>query len=301
MLDLNEIGVNDKKLFDEYIKPYKPQISEITFTNFFMWRNCYNFRYTVLEGFLCVVAEPDDKAPFVYMPIGPKEDRDGFLKAVWDLYGYFNRLGHRLKFERIYEEDLDVFKGIPNVELHMEFDKDNSDYLYLTSDMINLKGKKFDGKRNHINKFKKLYDYRYLEIDKSNIGNCYDIMEKWCAERDCKDHSGFYCEKVATYEALDNYDALDLSGALIEVDGKAKPFTVAEMLNDDTVVIHLEKADSKVQGLYTIINQQFCTNMWADTMYINREQDLGIEGLRKAKLSYNPVKMINKYSISINK
>jgi uncharacterized protein len=126
---------------------------------------------------------------------------------------------------------------------------------------------------------------------------CKAIMKVWCSERSCEHHKDLYCEKIANMEVLDNIEKLGCIGALIKVDGKFRAFTVGEMLNDDTAVIHIEKADSKVNGLYTLINQQFCEHEWSEAMYINREQDLGVEGLRKAKNSYNPIKLVKKFSV----
>jgi hypothetical protein len=160
-----------------------------------------------------------------------------------------------------------------------------------------LKGKKYDGKRNHINKFKKLYEYEYIPLKEEHLDECCRITEAWCSERSCDEHKGLYCEKLANFELIKNFRALGCKGALIKVNGRFEAFTIGEMLNSDTAVIHIEKANGSINGLYTYINQQFCLNQWHDAKYINREQDLGSEGLRKAKLSYKPVNFIDKYSI----
>lgn len=300
MLDFNEICINDKALFDKYLLEAKPQISEMTFTNLFMWRNSYKFRFAEIEGLLCIISVPDTGEPFAFMPLG-KKNPESLAKAVEKLSEYFKKNGWKLRFERVCEEDLDYMESLGDYAVSYEFDRDSSDYIYRTSDLIELRGKKYDGKRNHINKFKKLYGYEYEKIDNTNIEACYRIMENWCNERELSDYSDFYCEKIANSELLKNYGFLGCRGALIKVDGRFEAFTVADMLNEDTAVIHIEKANSKINGLYTFINQQFCSNEFKDTLYINREQDLGIEGLRKAKLSYNPYRLVNKYSVNLVK
>ena len=122
-------------------------------------------------------------------------------------------------------------------------------------------------------------------------------MDQWCQDKNCSCQYGDYCERHANLELLHNYEALGCKGAMIKMDGFFEAFTAGEMLNEDTAVIHIEKAKTTVDGLYTIINQQFAEREWSGSTFINREQDLGEEGLRKAKLSYHPSKLIEKYTI----
>jgi hypothetical protein len=122
-------------------------------------------------------------------------------------------------------------------------------------------------------------------------------MQEWCEEKDCDCQEGEYCEREANLELLKNFKTLGCKGALIKVDGAFEAFTVGEMLNKDTAVIHIEKAKDSIDGLYTLINQQFAQREWSQTTYINREQDLGLEGMRRSKLSYHPVRLIEKYTV----
>ena len=123
-------------------------------------------------------------------------------------------------------------------------------------------------------------------------------MEEWCKSRDCDCKDGEYCERFANMELLENIEYLGCKGALLKVDGRFEAFTVGEMMNNETAVIHIEKAGTAIDGLYTVINQQFCARQWSNAIYVNREQDLGLEGLRKAKLSYNPVRILDKYMMA---
>ena len=296
MIDFNEITIRDKEIFDIYLKACRPQTSELTFTNFFMWRGFYKFRYAVVDDFLCIIAVPEKLEPFCFMPLSMTGETPT-LEIVSKLGDYFASNGWKLRFERVDESQVKFFEGLGNDKAVISLDRDSSDYVYLAENMINLKGKKFDGKRNHINKFKKLYTYEYVDLEESYVGDCINIMERWCSERDCEEHGAYYCEKLANIELLKNFRFLGCKGALIKVDGKFEAFTVGEVLNDDTAVIHIEKANGAINGLYTFINQQFCEKQWNKCLYINREQDLGIEGLRKAKLSYNPERIVNKYTV----
>ncbi|MFZ5988664.1 MAG: DUF2156 domain-containing protein [Bacillota bacterium] len=296
MLDFKEIDIYDKPLFDKYLLEYKPRASEMNFTNFFMWRNFYKFKFIEISNLLCIISVPDNGEPFAFIPIG-MHTPEGFRGTVFRIMDYFFENGWRPVFKRVEEEKVQLFKEYLNFACEVVFDRDSSDYVYLTEELINLKGKKFDGKRNHINKFKKLYEYEYIRMSNEHIDECIRINEEWCAQRSCDTHKELYCEKIANNELLKNFSKLGCKGALIKVNGRIEGYTIGEVLNNDTAVIHIEKASSDIRGLYTIINQQFCENEWRDMTYINREQDLGIEGLRKAKLSYNPVRMTNKYSV----
>lgn len=297
-LDFSEISIGDKSTFDEYFRVYQPEASELNFSNLFMWRVFYKTQYTVINNFLCIISTSDEKEPFALIPAG-KESDEFFYETVTLLRRYFHRQGWQLVFKSITGGELEYFKRVVKLDYDIISDRDNSDYVYTTQDLINLSGKKYDAKRNHINKFKKLREYEYIPISEEHMDECYRIMSRWCEEKGCDQHKDLYCEKIANSELLKNYRTLGCKGALIKVNGVFEAFTVGEMLNENTVLIHIEKANSKIEGLYPFINQQFCQNEWNGTAYINREQDLGLEGLRKAKLSYHPAKMVNKYTVIV--
>lgn len=297
MLELREISVDDKQLFDKYIKIHKTKASELSFTNIFMWRNFYKFRFCEVGELLCLICVPDDIEPFAFEPIG-KYSGEGFKKAVDEIKEYFKSMGWKLVFKRVEEDKIDFFKQCTIEEKEINFDRDNCDYVYHSEDLINLSGKKYHGKKNHLNSFLKQYEFEYVRLSEDLVDECIRINEEWCARRSCDLHKGLYCEKLANNEVLKNYLRLGYKGALIKVNGRYEAYTVGELLNEETAVIHIEKANDDIRGLYTIINQQFCENSWKNVTYVNREQDLGIEGLRKAKLSYNPVMLVNKYTIS---
>lgn len=174
------------------------------------------------------------------------------------------------------------------------YNRDKSDYIYLVEDLIELKGRKYHGKKNHINQFIQNNEYTYEKISKDNIEECRKMKNEWALENDKMDESS-QIEVAVVDTMLDHYDQLNLTGGLIRIDGIVKAFTLGEKLSNDTFVTHIEKADGKIRGLYPIINQKFSENELKDYVYVNREEDLGIPGLRKAKLSYNPVNLWDKY------
>ena len=181
-------------------------------------------------------------------------------------------------------------------KFHFEADRDYADYLYLRTDLATLAGKKFQAKRNHLNKFRRTYtNYEYVPLTSDRIQECLDLEAEWCKVNNCDQHEGTGNERRALIYALHNFDALGLTGGILHVDGKIVAFTFGMPINQDTFGVHVEKADTTIDGAYTMINYEFANHIPEQYTYINREEDLGIEGLRKAKLSYQPVIILEKY------
>jgi hypothetical protein len=179
-----------------------------------------------------------------------------------------------------------------------ELDRAQSDYIYLTEDLIKLEGRKYHRKRNHIKQFKEKYSYQYIPLTSEWISECLRLETEWCDLRHCEAIPGLLNESIAIKEAFTHFEELGLKGGAILINGKVEAFTLGDPLNPETVVIHIEKANPAYEGLYSLINQAFLENEWSGYTYVNREQDLGEEGLRKAKESYFPNHMINKYTIT---
>ena len=174
-------------------------------------------------------------------------------------------------------------------------DRDYADYLYLRTDLAALAGKKFQSKRNHVNKFKRTYNYEYTPITPDRIQECMDLETEWCKANNCDQHEGTGNERRALVYALHNFEELGLTGGILHVDGKIAAFTFGMPINQDTFGIHVEKADTSIDGAYAMINYEFANHISEQYVYLNREEDLGIEGLRKAKLSYQPAIILEKY------
>jgi len=182
------------------------------------------------------------------------------------------------------------FSGLSFVE-----NRDRFDYLYSISELIELKGRKYHKKKNHLNRFKELYSFTYEPITQENIKELKNVWKEWFAKTEESASEGLKMENLGLLDVFRNYLFLSIKGAIIRVNGKIIAFSLGESLNDETVVIHTEKADINYHGAYQIINQQFLEKEWSCFRYANREEDLGIEGLRKAKLSYNPVLLAKKF------
>ena len=293
-----EISINDKECFDKYFGTTHVLASEMSFTNFFMWREDYKIRFGIIYDFLCIMSVRDNLKPFCFFPVGDYTKGEELKKTIYAIKEYFASQGWNLIFSRVTGQQREILDEI-GIEYNATEDRDNADYVYTVKSLSTLAGKKLDGKRNHINKFKKLYSFEYEEITPANIQECKNIVEKWYHQRRQTGDESLSHERIANHELLDNYGILGLKGGLIRVNGETEAFTVGEQLNKNTAVIHVEKANAEIHGIYTAINQQFINKEWLHMEYVNREQDMGIAGLRKAKLSYNPDHLIEKYTIEV--
>ena len=289
-----EIRLEDKNFFQDYFTHSPPQISEYTFTNLFIWRNYYRLEWCLWDVCLCILARPEGSQPFFLPPLCEKKPKE----RVEDLLLYLKGQGIRETVRRVPEDLVNQYlKDHDHFEIAL--DRDNCDYVYITDDLIKLEGNKFHGKRSHINKFKKNHSYQYRPLTPDLISECLEMETEWCNLKHCEIFPGLAGEEKAIYDALKNKEMLGFKGGVILIDEKVEAFALGEQLNSQTAVIHIEKANPTFDGLYQLINQEFCKHEWKGISYINREQDLGEEGLRKAKLSYHPHHLVNKYTVKL--
>jgi uncharacterized protein len=294
MLDFKPLTLEDKEIFDKYLKPYNFLTCEYSFTNLFIWRIGLDIQYTIYKGAL-IIKKKDFYGNYHFMqPIGCTKNN---LKDIIDT---LETIKINLNFKDLFKDAeapfIDELKAIYGEKFIINEDRNNFDYIYESSKLIQLSGKKLHGKKNHYNNFIKNNNFHVEEISKNNIEDCIEAACKWCKLNDCKGYLKF--ELNAIKELLTNKDKLDFIGMAVYVSDELSAFTIGERINDNMAIIHIEKADAEVNGLYTYINKTFIENYFSDVPFINREQDLGKEGLRKAKLSYQPLKLEPKYSVS---
>lgn len=261
-----------------------------------MWRKAYNIQWTVEGAFLCVKASWEGET-FFLPPFGPEQGLNGVLEKMLE---HADRQKFPFMLQGVEKYMVEWLEKIKPNYFQCNAERDNFDYIYLSKDLIELKGRKFHTKKNHVNSFKKKYsNYQYVPLTVGMAGQCIAFMVEWCNERGCVIGDSIDCERKAILEAMNNFTALGFQGGAIFIDDKMVAFTCGEVSNDDTVVIHIEKGLLDYKGVYGVINQEFCAQNWQHFKYINREEDMGIEGLRKAKESYHPVKMVEKYIVTV--
>lgn len=290
--DFKPLQLRDRSFINNILWQYQPETSELTFTNLFIWRYRYHYKWSILDDWLLLISENKKGELSSLEPIGPPSRID----PVYTILKWLNK--QSISGSQIERADNRLVNELMNSSLFsIDSIRDHYDYVYATNDLINLGGRAFHSKRNHLTRFFKKNQVDYLTIKESIIYDCLELSCRWCSEHQCiKDPSLCY-EKVAIEEALVNLHELNLPGAAISINGRVEAFTLGEMLNDKTAVIHVEKASSQFHGIYTAINQMFCEKELKHSSFVNREQDLGDEGLRKAKLSYHPVRLVEKFRV----
>jgi len=288
-MNYSKIDIADKVIFDEYFARCNYDISEFTFTNMFMWRRAYNLMWRQYNDVILVRGVWNDKE-FYFFPIGVT---DNALHAVQELSA-MQPIQLRSVPESVVER---IKKTIPHARTTAA--EDDYDYVYQTEDLVELAGRNFEKKRHHINKLRRTYpQIEYREFNDNLLEKIINHTETWYIDSLSEDVWLNY-EQVAIFDVLKNWHKLSVKGAALMLYDRIIAFTVGEQLTCNTAVIHIEKADSSIDGAYQLINREFAKNAWSELLYINREEDMGLPQLRIAKQSYRPVRMIEKYIVDI--
>jgi len=289
------VQFEDRDFISEVLGKYQPQTSEWSFTNLFIWQAHYRFQWTMFKDWFIVLGRGDNGDSYALQPVGPPsriEVTRMLLKWLWEERGKDSA--------RIEKADQRLIAELEAAtDFLVESTRDQFDYVYRSEDLIKLAGRKYHGKRNHINKFRRLYPFTYAPLRDKHLKPCLELADSWCEWRRCEEDLNLVGEWDAVREALTHFEPLGIVGGVILIEDQVKAFALGELLNDQTATVHIEKADPEIQGLYTVINQQFCENCWQGVSFVNREQDLGEPGLRKAKLSYYPDHLEGKFQIRL--
>jgi hypothetical protein len=297
-MDFKKLTLEDKQLFNKYLNPYKFLSCEYSFTTLYIWKDACDIQYAIYKESL-IIKKKDFEGNYYFMqPLGYKEEDLKELLECLSQYQIENNMKYIFKdLEEDFAEKVKSFyKEEQNV--YIKEDRDNFDYLYEADKLIKLSGKKLHGKKNHYNSFVKNYDYEVKEIIDGKItDDVINAAEKWFRENNNNDKMLYY-ETLAIKEIVQNINLFNLKGIAVYVDNQVVAFSLGEKLNDKLAVIHIEKGDMNYKGIYSFINKTFIDMCFNDVKIINREQDLGIEGLRKAKLSYYPFKLEKKFILS---
>ena len=292
MIEFKDITPQDKELITSFTRHSHRRNCDLSFSNLCSWRFLYHTQFAISDGYLLLRFWAEGKLVYM-MPIG-----QGALGTVLEALIQDAHQGKApfclLGICADMCADLDSL--MPG-RFQFTADRDYADYLYLRTDLATLAGKRFQPKRNHVNKFKRMYpNYEYTAITSDRIQECLELETEWCKANNCDQHEGTGNERRALVYALHHFEELGLTGGILHVDGRIAAFTFGMSINQDTFGVHVEKADTRIDGAYAMINFEFANHIPEQYTYINREEDLGIEGLRKAKLSYQPAIILEKYT-----
>lgn len=295
MIDFKNITIADKEVITSYIFPNECCNCEFSFSNLVSWRFLYNTKYAIVDDFL-ILRYHNHNADIFMMPIG-NGNADGVVnKLIEEAHsqGMPFKMFAACHFveNQISDEMKERFILEPN--------RDNFDYVYYREELATLKGKKFQQKRNHVNRFMNTYpNWEYKSTTPELIKLCIEKENEWYNSNDDYKHQDIDNERQALLYAMNHAEEIGIKGGVLFVDGNIVAFTFGFPINHKTFGIHFEKADINYTGAFTVINQMFARDIPAEFEYINREEDLGIEGLRKAKTSYNPAFLITKGLITL--
>ena len=291
-------NIEDKIWVDEIIqKTENEQLllnCDVPFATNFLWKKMYNIKIGRYKDFIVKsFGNEEDTINYSY-PLGVGDEEEVIKEMI--LFAFKN--DKKVLFSGVSKEQAKVVNQVYGGTLKFEENRDYAEYIYLSDDLANLAGRKYHSKRNHISKFMKMYNYSFEQINKDNAKDAIEVAQKWCNSNGLGDNNGLTHEFCAIKNAFKYYDELQLVGGILRIDGQAVAMTVGEKVSKDTFVVHFEKAVDGFNGLYTVVNQLFAKTL-TQYKYINREEDLGIEGLRKAKLSYKPTILTQEFTSSL--
>ncbi|MEW5693284.1 MAG: phosphatidylglycerol lysyltransferase domain-containing protein [Candidatus Hydrogenedentota bacterium] len=285
------IEISDKSKIKSTLHKCNPMQSDYNFATLYVWKDIYKTKWTYIDELLIIYAASTD---FILMPIGREINFDELLQ-ISDIFKNENKKGNFTLVELCFiEKNKDFIIKYFKPEQNQGY----SDYIYLTKKLVELKGQKLHKKKNLISQFlRNNPDYKSLRIQNSLLSECKQLAEKWSEDKKCDGSSSLINEKLAIITALDNFTQLDLDGLIISVKDNIIAFSIFSRQNTETYTVHFEKYNNKIKGSAQIINWETAKYLLDKCKYINREQDMGIPGLRQAKMSYAPVFLIKTYNL----
>jgi hypothetical protein len=296
MINFVPVTIDDGKILQFFFNQSVFRNCDFSFSNIYCWKHLYNTTFAVENNYLFIRFQAINDLPGYLFPLGK-----GNLKwAIEQILLDAERKGYDFRLYAITQEMFDLIEKEMPGQFSYEKDRSWSEYIYSSKDLISLVGKKYQSKRNHINKFKRLYRWEYIPITKEIIPDCLALYKRWCAE-----NSGYNSERslkeerIATEKAFYCYNSMGLVGGALRINGEILAYSYGQPLTNDTFAVHAEKCLYEIDGGFTMMNQQFAEHHCANYLYINREEDLGLESLRQAKMSYHPVILLEKGNVRL--
>ena len=297
--EFHKIELEDKEQIERYLQKKIYRSCDLVFPNIYLWSRKYPTQYTIVEDTLIFRGIGEGGRPSITFPAGELEQ---VRKALQVMFSWFKEQKANVRMHLVQEKEFALLDSWFPGKFQIEYDRDIADYVYEAEKLATLAGKKLHSKRNHVNRFQENNpEWVYESITPENVEDCFQMALKWREEMQCEIDVEKRDEMCVTLNALRLMEELNLKGGLLRArpQGEVIAFTVGEPLSEDTFVVHIEKAYASIQGAYPMINQQFVLHEAQDFKYVNREEDTGAEGLRKAKLSYRPAFLVEKGVVTL--
>lgn len=290
IIDFHPFEIKDKEYINSFFGEHHYEQVDCSFDTLFLWQEAYGTMWAVEDGILFIRAGQGDHKFF--MPPFAGEDAS-FTHGLDLIQEHLESLGKPFMIKAASPWVVSQIEKLHPGKYMVTEDRDNWEYIYKTSDLINLPGKKFRMKKNHLNGFLREYgDYQYEPVTHENMDEIKGALAEWFAR-----HGDIEEEEKAINLNFENWDALGTKGAIIRIYGKIEAFTTGTFLNERVAHIHFEKANPEIRGLYQAINRDFLVHEFSTTEFTNREEDLGVPGLRQAKMEYHPDHFAEKYDV----
>lgn len=292
MIEFHPVRLEDRSLIERYTMPSGICNCDLAFANMYCWQEVYHSAWAEIEGFLVIRFRIDGGERIGYMqPVGEGDFGPIIPLLREDAHAH----GQRLRIIGLTDEGREMIRRMHVGQFAFESDRALEDYVYNAEDLRTLPGRRYQPKRNHINRFTAEYpDYHYEVLTRDRFGECMALEREW--RRAHEDHTSELCaEQRAMQRGFEHFEELGLLGGCIYVGDRLVAFTFGSAVNDHTFDTHMEKADTEYDGAFTIINKLFAEHLPERFTLINREEDLGLEGLRRAKLSYHPAFLQHKF------
>ncbi len=288
-----EITLDDKLLISTYLRQEHFMLSDISFGNLFIWRLARKIAFCVLYDCLIIETTYPNEVPFCFFPIGSGNKQ----AALTRLYQYYKDRGQAFILHAVEHYNLTLLYEVFGNTITPILNRDRGDYIYKTCDLIELTGRKYHKKKNHLNKF--FSQYQGFTFEYIGANNLAELLTTWKQWDNTDNDISLQNESKGIVSVFEHYMDLGFLGGLLRFNGDIIAFSFGEIIRDNLCIIHIEKANIQYHGAYQAINQQLLLHCFHNITYVNREEDLGIEGLRKAKMSYHPEFILEKYEITI--
>jgi uncharacterized protein len=285
----HDLEMNDLEKLKPFFLKAQPEVCELSLANTLIWSDFDRPHFTLINGNLCILINPLNEAPYFLEPLGSHK-----IELTVDTC-----LGHCAKLSRVSQTLLDK---LPPDKYRVAPLRSQADYLYEVKTLAELKGRLFDGKRNHLKNFQRRHpDYQYVPLTCSLKNDCLEVFEAWFAARAESRYFprlAYTAQKAALEEAFKYCDQLELSGGAIGLNGQVAGFMIGSQMNKQTIDAHFQYARPEMPGIFPALLWEVCNKTYAEYKYINLEQDLGIPGLRQSKLSYHPLRLVEKFELT---
>lgn len=295
IIEFHSFQLADKEHIMSYFGEHHYEQCDCSFDTLFLWQDVYHTVWAEKDDALFISAGRGEQR-FFLPPFAL--ERSAFVHGLDLIKEEQKKAGHPFLLKSASPWVVARMKELcPDCYEYAE-DRDNWEYIYKTEDMISLPGKKFRMKKNQLNGFLRTYpDYQYESVTKANLIECHESARQWFVRHE--EEASLDHEVTAMRVMFDHWDELGMKGAAIRIYGKIEAFSIGSLLNPKMAHIHFEKANPEIRGLYQAINRDFLVREFSDTEFVNREEDLGIPGLRQAKMGYNPDHFAEKYDVMV--